>query len=166
MLLIQMLLKNYLKLERQIVLDNIEFDSILNDNETKTFFQAEETYYRGGLYKEACKHRTNRYSTFGSVVSRTSVKFAWAGISFGEIRDLNRHRTGTKYCPLLPIGFYGASDQIPNKENTNIKLAASIYSLYEDFKYTTNQAREILKDHPEYIYFTSLGHKYYFEQNY
>ena len=156
-------LKNYLKLERQIVLDNIEFDSILNDNETKTFFQAEETYYPGELYKEACKHRTNRYSTFGSVVSRTSVKFAWAGISFGEIRDLNRHRTGTKYCPLLPIGFYGASDQIPIKENTNIDLATSIYLLYKDFKYTTNQAREIMKDHPEYIYFTSLGHKYYFE---
>ena len=90
-----------------------EFEEILNDNQTETHFQVEQIHYPGELYKEACKHRTNRYSPFGSVVSRTSVKFAWAGISFGEIRDLNRHRTGTKYCPLLPIGFYGSTDQFP-----------------------------------------------------
>jgi thymidylate synthase ThyX len=156
-------LKNYFDFERQIAIDNIEVDEILNDNVSQTHFWCEDTNYPGEYYKNACKNRTNRYSPFGNVVSRTSVKFAWYGISFGEIRDLNRHRTGTKYCPLLPLGFYGATDQIPNKENINLSLIANIYSLYEDFKYTTIQAREIMKEHPEYIYFTCLGHKYYFE---
>ena len=156
-------LKNYLNLERQIVLENIEFEEILNDNQTETHFQVEQIHYPGEPYKEACKHRTNRYSPFGSVVSRTSVKFAWSGISFGEIRDLNRHRTGTKYCPLLPIGFYGSTDQFPKNQNTNLNLIDKIYDLYKNFKSTTVQARELLKNHPEYIYFTSLGHKYYFE---
>ena len=156
-------LKNYLNLERQIVLENIEFEEILNDNQTETHFQVEQIHYPGELYQEACKHRTNRYSPFGSVVSRTSVKFAWSGISFGEIRDLNRHRTGTKYCPLLPIGFYGSTDQFPKNQNTNLNLIDKIYDLYKNFKSTTVQARELLKNHPEYIYFTSLGHKYYFE---
>lgn len=156
-------LKDYLSLERQIVLDNIDSEQILSDNQTDTHFWAESIYYPGELYKAACQHRTNRYSPFGCVVSRTSVKFAWSGISFGEIRDLNRHRTGTKYCPLLPIGFYGSTDQIPNKETTNLNLIDHIYSLYKNFKSTTNQAREMMREYPEYIYFTSLGHKYYFE---
>jgi thymidylate synthase ThyX len=156
-------LKNYLNLERQIVLDNLEHEEILNDNQAETHFKVENLSYPEELYREACRHRTNRYSPFGSVVSRTFVKFAWSGISFGEIRDLNRHRTGTKYCPLLPIGFYGSTDQIPSNANTNLNLIDNIYGLYKNFKSTTNQARELLAEYPEYIYFTSLGHKYYFE---
>ena len=156
-------LKDYLNLERQIVLDNIDSDGILNDNQTETHFWAEDMNCSKEVYKTACQHRTNRYSPFGSVVSRTTVKFAWYGISFGEIRDLNRHRTGTKYCPLLPIGFYGSTDQIPKENTTNLNLIDNVYSLYKNFKSTTNQAREMMREHPEYIYFTSLGHKYYFE---
>lgn len=33
---------------------------------------------------------------------RTPVRFGWDQISFGDIRDLNRHRTGTKVCLLMP----------------------------------------------------------------
>jgi len=154
---------NYLNEDRLIALFNSQFDEILNDNQTLTYLWVENNHFPHELYKPACQHRTNRYSPFGSIVSRTSVKFAWSGISFGEIRDLNRHRTGTKYCPLVPIGFYGSTDQIPNKENTNLNLIDIIYGIYKNFKNTTNQAREIMKSHPEYIYFTSLGHKYYFE---
>lgn len=156
-------LKNYLNEDRLIALFNSAFDELLNDNQTNTYLWVENNHFPNELYKPACQHRTNRYSPFGSIVSRTSVKFAWSGISFGEIRDLNRHRTGTKYCPLVPIGFYGSTDQIPTKVSTNLNLIDSIYSLYKNFKNTTNQAREIMKNHPEYVYFTSLGHKYYFE---
>jgi thymidylate synthase ThyX len=156
-------LRNYLNAERQISIDNIDHDEVLSDNETKTHFWAENMYCAESLYKEASKHRINRYSPFGSIVSRTSVKFAWTGISFGEIRDLNRHRTGNKYCPLIPLGFYGATDQLPRSQNNNLNLIDSIYSLYKEFKITTLRAREMMHNHPEYIYFTSLGHKYYFE---
>jgi thymidylate synthase ThyX len=156
-------IKNYLNLERQIVLDNVDEECVLNDNLTDTYLWTENIAYSSENFQDACKHRTNRYSPFGNVISRTSVKFAWNGISFGEIRDLNRHRTGTKYCPLIPVGFYGSTDQFPRTENFNLNLVDKIYELYKNFKSTTNHARELLKDNSEYIYFTSLGHKYYFE---
>lgn len=154
---------DYLNLERQNVLEYVAYDEILDNNLTDTCLWVEDLITPGTFYNKACKHRTNRYSPFGSIIARTSVKFAWVGISFGEIRDLNRHRTGTKYCPLLPIGFYGSTDQLPKNEKTNLNLIDNIYSLYKNFKTTTNHARELMKTHPEYIYFTSLGHKYYFE---
>lgn len=53
----------------------------------------------------------NRYSYVGEGLKRTAVRFAWDAVAFAEIRDLNRHRTGTKYCPPVPVGFYGALDQ-------------------------------------------------------
>ena len=156
-------IKNYLNLERQIVLDNVDEECVLNDNLTDTYLWSENIAYSSENFQDACKHRKNRYSPFGNVISRTSVKFAWNGISFGEIRDLNRHRTGTKYCPLIPVGFYGSTDQFPKTENFNLNLVDKIYELYKNFKSTTDHARKLLKDNPEYIYFTSLGHKYYFE---
>jgi len=59
------------------------------------------------------KYHPNRYAPVGSSLQRISVRFGWSRISFGEIRDLNRHRTGTKYCPQVPAGFYYAADQLP-----------------------------------------------------
>ena len=55
----------------------------------------------------------DRYAPIGSSLQRMSVRFGWSAIGFAEIRDLNRHRTGTKYCPLAPQGFYFALDQLP-----------------------------------------------------
>lgn len=56
----------------------------------------------------------NRYGFMGEAASRTMVRFGWDAVAMGEIRDLNRHRTGTKHCPLVPQGFYAASDQLPD----------------------------------------------------
>ena len=154
---------NYLNSERQIAVENIDEECVLNDNLTETYLWSENISCPADSFKDACRYRTNRYSPFGNVISRTAVKFAWNGISFGEIRDLNRHRTGTKYCPLIPVGFYGSTDEFPKTQNFNLNLIDKIYYMYKNFKSTTNYAREMMKSHPEYIYFTSLGHKYYFE---
>ena len=154
---------NYLNSERQIAIENIDEECVLNDNLTETYLWSENISCPADYFKDACRYRTNRYSPFGNVISRTAVKFAWNGISFGEIRDLNRHRTGTKYCPLIPVGFYGSTDEFPKTQNFNLNLIDKIYYMYKNFKSTTNYAREMMKSHPEYIYFTSLGHKYYFE---
>ena len=156
-------MENYLNLERQIAVDNIDSELILKDNLTETHFWSEKLIVQEQNMIDACKYRTNRYSPFGNVISRTAVKFAWNGISFGEIRDLNRHRTGTKYCPLIPLGFYGSTDQFPKVENVNLNLIDKIYDMYKNFKSTTKFARDLMKEYPEYIYFTNLGHKYYFE---
>jgi hypothetical protein len=155
-------IKKYQEYERKQLVMVSEIVQPLSENETHSYFDVEDLQYPPGLMASACEFRTNRYSPFGSIVSRTSVKFSWEGISFGEIRDLNRHRTGTKYCPLLPLGFYGATDQLTH-ELTDIDLTSKIKDLYNSFQSTTEYSRSLLKDNPEYIYFTSLGHKYYFE---
>ena len=109
---------------------------------------------------DALNFRTNRYSPFGHTISQIPVTFSWEGITFGEIRDLNRHRTGSKYCSLVPIGFYGATDEVPSEKSNE---SSKIIELYTDFEQSTLKSRELMKEYSEYIYFTNLGHKYYFE---
>lgn len=59
---------------------------------------------------EAFSHKTNRYSIVGSDIKRQFVRFAFNNISIAELRDLNRHRSGNRFTPLSPVGFYLASD--------------------------------------------------------
>ena len=56
----------------------------------------------------------NRYAYVGAPVRRTAIRFSWTAVAMAEIRDLNRHRTGSKHCPLVPRGFYCAEDQLPS----------------------------------------------------
>ncbi len=58
----------------------------------------------------------NRYGHFGSALQMTGVCFGWAGVALAELRDLNRHRTGSKFVSWNPVGFYGAKDQAPDDE--------------------------------------------------
>lgn len=60
----------------------------------------------------ALRGRENRYAYSGQALGRTAVRFGWDAVTFAEIRDLNRHRTGTKYCPPVPQGFYWAEDEL------------------------------------------------------
>lgn len=50
--------------------------------------------------------KTNRYSITGSDIRRTFARFSWNNIALAELRDLNRHRSGTRFTPLAPVGFY------------------------------------------------------------
>ena len=71
---------------------------------------------------DSMKYRENRYAMFGNVAQRISVTFSWMGISFGEIRDLNRHRTGNRFTSLVPIGFYDAVDQLEGITNISCEV--------------------------------------------
>ncbi len=59
----------------------------------------------------------NRYAYVDSPSRRTAVRFSWTAVSIAEVRDLNRHRTGQKYCELVPVGFYCAEDQAPEESS-------------------------------------------------
>ncbi len=61
----------------------------------------------------------NRYGWVGGGLRRTMVRFSWEAVGFAEVRDLNRHRTGTKWWPPVPVGFYDALDQWPRKIKAN-----------------------------------------------
>jgi thymidylate synthase ThyX len=55
---------------------------------------------------EALRHRANRYGMQGTATRRMRVAFAWNNLALAELRDLNRHRTGNRYTPLIQAGFY------------------------------------------------------------
>lgn len=97
----------------------------------------------------------NRYAWVGDGLRRTAVRFAWQAVSFGEVRDLNRHRTGTKYCPFVPVGFYAAQDQGEH---------AADAALREVGRAASAQARVLLAEgDPSYLYWTLLGTQVPFE---
>jgi len=55
---------------------------------------------------EAFTGKTNRYSVTGTTVRRAMVRAAWNNMAIAELRDLNRHRSGYRFSPLCPCGFY------------------------------------------------------------
>ena len=59
--------------------------------------------------QDAFDGKENRYSEAGTSVRRAMVRAAWNNMSIAELRDLNRHRSGYRFSPLCPQGFY-----IPN----------------------------------------------------
>lgn len=106
----------------------------------------------------------NRYAPFGSSLQRTFVRFGWSSIGFAEIRDLNRHRTGTKHCPLAPRGFYFALDQVPTAAPNSQPTKSKLLQLAEVGKRTTSIAtRKLTASDHTYIYWTLLGVEYPFE---
>lgn len=109
-------------------------------------------------------HHDNRYSWIGETLKRTAVRFWWEGATLAEIRDLNRHRTGTKHCPLIPLGFYAAIDQLPESIDRRDERLASLKRLAEAGRRMSRRGLELLRaDDPRYIYWTPLGTQYYFE---
>lgn len=50
--------------------------------------------------------KVNRYSLTGNNIRRTFVRAAWNNMAIAELRDLNRHRSGYRFSPLYPQGFY------------------------------------------------------------
>ncbi|MEY2878907.1 MAG: hypothetical protein RLZZ15_1287 [Verrucomicrobiota bacterium] len=55
---------------------------------------------------ESLRHRANRYGQQGTATRRMRVSFAWNNMALAELRDLNRHRTGHRFTPLIQAGFY------------------------------------------------------------
>ncbi|HZZ18683.1 MAG TPA: FAD-dependent thymidylate synthase [Opitutaceae bacterium] len=55
---------------------------------------------------ESLRHRANRYGLQGQATRRMRVTFAWNNMALAELRDLNRHRTGNRYTPVIQAGFY------------------------------------------------------------
>lgn len=116
-------------------------------------FDSHDYVYRSDALRDL-RHRVNRYSRFGEGARNTVVTFSWAAVSMGEIRDFNRHRTGEKWCPLVPVGFYCAHDQAPPgdmacHEEFGLGLAAESLKILSE-------------EEPSYIYHTLLGHQYVF----
>jgi len=104
----------------------------------------------------------NRYAWIGDNLKRTMVRFGWQAVAFAEIRDLNRHRTGNKYCPLVPQGFYAALDQLIG-ESAQSSLT-NLRRLCETGRQASALAHARLANgDPTFVYWTLLGTQYPFE---
>jgi hypothetical protein len=55
---------------------------------------------------DALGGRANRYGLTGLSARRTRVNVAWNNMAVAEVRDLNRHRTGHRWTPMVQGGFY------------------------------------------------------------
>jgi hypothetical protein len=102
---------------------------------------------------EALRHRANRYGHQGLATRRTRVTFAWNNMALAELRDLNRHRTGHRFSPLIQAGFY-----LPPE----IKHSAHADLLKAQLELT----RELLRrGSPAYVYSLLLGAQTPFEHS-
>jgi thymidylate synthase ThyX len=102
---------------------------------------------------EALRHRANRYGQQGTATRRMRVTFAWNNLAIAELRDLNRHRTGNRYTPLIQAGFY-----LPPE----ISPAPHARLLQDQLTLT----RELLRrGSPAYVYSLLLGAQTPFEHS-
>ncbi len=102
---------------------------------------------------EALRHRGNRYGQCGPAVRRMRVTFAWNNMALAELRDLNRHRTGHRYTPLIQAGFY-LPPEVPRDPHRAL-LAGQL-----------DLTRELLRrDSPAYVYSLLLGAQTPFEHS-
>jgi thymidylate synthase ThyX len=104
----------------------------------------------------------NRYAWMGLDLQRTTVRFAWDAVALAEIRDLNRHRTGTKWCPLVPRGFYAALDQLPARFEE--EFGTRLCQLSNHGRDASARAHRLLGEgDASFVYSTLLGTQYLFE---
>ncbi len=136
---------------------NFDFDEGRCDYLTEAVLSVWGPHARSGKqFASDLAHHDNRYAYIGETLRRTAVRFSWDAVAFAEIRDLNRHRTGTKYCPLIPAGFYHAVDQLPHPDNRYLTLG-------ETGKRLTTLTATYMIDSPSGIYFALLGTQFPFE---
>ena len=106
-------------------------------------------------------HHANRYAPVANCLQRTAVRFGWSAIGFAEIRDLNRHRTGVKYCPQVPRGFYFALEQVPAEAAGHRGRLLQHAAIGQA---ATAKALGLLREaEPAYVYWSLLGTEYPFE---
>lgn len=119
----------------------------------------------GKALASALDFHSNRYAWQGSDIGRTAVRFSWDSMAFAEMRDLNRHRTGTKYSSFVPRGFYCAQDQVPLPNQffaAPVDIEAGAAAAFGAS--LSARARDLLAaGDPTYIYWTLLGTEFDFE---
>ena len=102
---------------------------------------------------DALRFRANRYGQQGAATRRMRVTFAWNNMAIAELRDLNRHRTGNRYTPLIQAGFY-LPPEIDRRPHADL--------LEEQLSLT----RELLeRNSPAYVYSLLLGAQTPFEHS-
>ncbi len=107
----------------------------------------------GQSMADALRYRPNRYAQHGTASRRMRVSFAWNNLAIAELRDLNRHRTGHRYTPLIQAGFY-LPPEIAHANHT---------ALLDEQAALTRELLE--RGSPAYVYSLLLGAQTPFEHS-
>lgn len=106
----------------------------------------------------------NRYGWVGSGLARTAVRFGWEAVALAEIRDLNRHRTGTKWCPPVPQGFYAALDEWPSDWKDGEEDLQTLQAAEQFGAQMSQRSRELIGEgDTSAVYWNLLGTQFRFE---
>jgi thymidylate synthase ThyX len=105
--------------------------------------------------EEAFDGKENRYSEVGTSVRRATVRAAWNNMAVAELRDLNRHRSGYRFSPLCPKGFYIPEDVKHPK----------IGELLKDYKALVESIASQENGAAAYVYALLLGTQVAFEHS-
>ncbi len=100
---------------------------------------------------DALRHRANRYGQCGTGIRRMRVTFAWNNLAIAELRDLNRHRTGHRFTPLIQAGFY-LPPEVPRTPHDGLLADQSSLT-----------AELLRRESPAYVYSLLLGAQTPFE---
>lgn len=65
----------------------------------------------------------HRYSWVGCDLSTINVDYWIPRIAFAELRDLNRHRPGTKLMDMFPVSFYNGHESVMLETNQFLELS-------------------------------------------
>lgn len=118
-------------------------------------------------FVDAVQHHRGRYDFIGSPLQRTSVRFGWGAIPLAEIRDLNRHRTGSKYFTLAPVGTYLADDEVDRIEAAHPQLADLCNALraLRPAGIAANQVtlERLSAGDPAFVYWMPMGSQCFYE---
>jgi thymidylate synthase ThyX len=146
-------IENQILAEQVYVYDNLLFDQELVNNDLGS--------------------RENRYCPSGDSIRMTSMKYIIPRISFGELRDVNRHRTGNKFTSMRPLGFYGCKDyfaSLPLTVRCDKLLLQILDMADEGVKFIENQTLNLnqrapvtLEEIEKTLYSLPLGTQFYFE---
>ncbi len=98
--------------------------------------------------------KENRYSVTGPAVRKIFVRAAWNNMAIAELRDLSRHRSGYRFTPLVPVGFYLPDDVRPSK---TVELLERSRSFMEKLVHSESA--------PAYCYGLHLGTQVVFEHS-
>ena len=109
----------------------------------------------GAIFAEDLRQHDTRYAFIGEELRRTPVRFGWGQIAFGDIRDLNRHRTGTKVCLLMPWGFYGATDQTDDAQYGDVAARGA--------RLVGKCMEQLRAGQASFVYWMNLGAQFDFE---
>jgi thymidylate synthase ThyX len=145
-------------------------DGALHSIYPEPILRTGEGTHKKYISPEAMQFRTNRYGRFGVDIRNLQVQYGWSAVAFAEIRDLNRHRTGSKYCPLKPLGFYCALDEVADNVNLREFLSRAeeqvnnqvVESVTNHMLYRMDSHTRSLNVDARYIYTTLLGTQYAF----